>query len=197
MDEKNNGVGDGYDELEPRVVVDLIDESGEALPVEVVLEVEVEGNLYALFTPAQPMVEILCEDMVDEEAALEELEPASFTGDLKHHIQSALRALGVSLEVRANELILNGELADEVYEQSELIELEGDSEPLEYLIIQIVEDGMKRYMIALPTEPEIYPGELTEDGKARVLTDDELQRYQQVFEAALLEGFAEDESEQG
>jgi len=186
MDENMTG-------LEPRVVVELIDDNGESLPVEVVLEVEVEGNNYALFTPAQPVVEILCEDMVDEEAALEELEPSAFTGDLKHHIQSALRDLGVSLEVKANQLILVGELADAVYEEAELIELEGEEESLEYLVIQTVEDGMKRYMISLPTEPEIYPGELIEDGKARILNDAELQRYQQVFEAALVEGFGENE----
>lgn len=192
MDEKNTAA----EELEPRVVVDLIDDNGDALPVEVILEVEVEGNQYALFTPAQPVVEVLCEDMVDEEAALEELEPTAFTGDLKHHIQSALRELGVSLEVKMNQLILVGELADSVYEEAELIELEGEEESIEYLIIQTVEDGMKRYMIALPTEPEIYPGELVEEGKARILSDDELQRYQQVFEAALLEGFGEEDGEE-
>lgn len=193
MAENNLGTSE---ELEPRMVIDLVVDSGETLPVEVVLEVEIEGNLYALFTPAQPMVEILCEDMVDDEAALEELEPEDFTGDLKHHIQSALRDLGVSLEVRANELILIGELADEVYEEAELIELEGEEESLEYLVIQTIEDGMKRYMIALPTEPEIYPGKMMEDGKAQVLSDEELQRYQNVFESALLEGYEEEEEEE-
>ena len=191
MADKKTETNDAQGELDPRVVIDLVDDNGETLPVEVVLEVEVEGNLYALFTPAQPIIEILCEDMVDEEAPLEELEPAEFKGDVKHHIQSALRDLGASVELRANAFILHGELADEVYEQSEWIELEGENDALEYLVIQSVEDGMKRYMIALPAEPEIYPGEIIKEGQARLLRDDELQRYQQVFEAALVEGFGE------
>jgi hypothetical protein len=180
-------------ELEERVVVDLVIDSGETLPVEVVLEIEIEGKTYALFTPANPVVEILCEDMVDEEAALEELEPELFQGDLKHHIQSALRDIDASIELKGGVFTLTGELSDEVYEQSELIELEGETDSLEYLVIHSVEDGMKRYMIALSTEPEIDPGELTEPGKARSLSDDELARYQQVFEAALVEELDEAE----
>jgi hypothetical protein len=182
--------------LEPRRVLNLIDDNNETLPVEVVLEIEIEGNLYALFTPAQPLVEILCEDMVDEEAALEELEPSEFKGDLKHHITSALRELQVSIEVRANEFVLIGELPDEAYEASEMIELEGESDSKEYLVIMEVEDAMKRYLIALPTEPEIYAGEILADEKARHLNDEELQRYQQYFEEALFAFTGDEEDEE-
>ena len=185
--------------LAPRRVLELLDSNNESLPVEVVLELEVEGNLYALFTPAQPLVNILCEDMVDEEAPLEELEPEAFKGDVKHHIQSALRELEVSVEVRADEFILMGELKEEVYEQSEVIELEGDAEGenKEYLVIMEVEDAMKRYLISLAMEPEIYAGEILADNQARLLNDDELQRYQSHFEAALFEEVGDDEGEEG
>ena len=185
------------EDLEPRRVLNLIDDNNETLPVEVVLEIEIEGNLYALFTPAQPLVEILCEDMVDEEAALEELEPSEFKGDLKHHIASALRELNVSVEVRANEFILIGDLPEEVYEGGEMIELEGESDSKEYLVIMEVEDAMKRYLISLAMEPEIYAGEILADNQARLLNDDELQRYQSHFEAALFEEVGDDEGEEG
>ena len=183
VDHSDDGDNEGFDG--ERRVVQLIDDTGATLPAEVVLELTVDGNLYALLTPSQPVVAILAEDMNDEEAPLEELEPSEMNAELMHHINSALRDFGASLQVRADEFVLDGDLSAEIYEDSELIELEGEEETLEYLLIVDVEDGMKRYTVALPTEPLIYPAEILAGEKARLLSDEELERYQEVFEAAL------------
>ncbi len=183
VDEIEDDGDEGFDG--ERRVVQLVDDTGATLPAEVVLELTVDGNLYALLTPSQPVVAILCEDMNDEEAPLEELEPSEMSPELMHHINSALRDFGAGLQVRADEFVLDGDLSAEIYEDSELIELEGEEETLEYLLIVDVEDGMKRYTVALPTEPLIYPAEILADEKARLLSDEELERYQDVFEAAL------------
>jgi hypothetical protein len=180
-------------ELEPLRIVELIDESGTTMPVEVVVEVEINENLYALFTPANPLIYILCEDLKDEDAPLEQLEPTDFEG-ISKNIQTALFDYGLKVEIQADEFVLIGEPNESFYEQSELMEVEGDDGVQEYYVLVEVDDATARYSVVMPTEPVIYPGEILSDERARLLTEEEMLGLGSVFEEILAEGFNDDES---
>ena len=70
--------------LEPPRIVHLINQDGTSMPVEVVVEVEIENNLYTLMTPAHPVIDILKEDIRDEEAPFEQVAPENFANIAKN-----------------------------------------------------------------------------------------------------------------
>ena len=180
-------------QLEPTRVVELIGDDGKPMPVEVLFEVIVNDCLYALMTPAHPVIVILREDPAGEDAPLEPIEPAEFN-EIAKDVQSHLFNLDVQVEVQADEFVLVGTPNDEFY-NGERIQIEVEDGDEEYLIIVELDYGGKNYLVALPLDPDppIYPGEILADEKARILKDEEMEGLQEVFEQVLAEGFAEEE----
>ena len=101
-------------ELEPVRVLTLEDESGAKLPVEVVVEIEQDDDVYVLLTPAEPLVMVLREDRTNEDATLEALDSSEFQA-VKKHIHDALIQHNVSINVKGDDFVLIGEPKESFY----------------------------------------------------------------------------------
>ena len=161
-----------FDDLDAVRVVDLIDETGATESVEVVLEVPLEDQTYAIVTLNDPIVLLFKQDAQDEEAPLLDVTEEDFKS-VKSHINNALIPLKVAIEERDEDFRLVGDLEVSAYEESDLIELNYDGDSIELLIIMTVDNAEQHYMVALPIEPTIYPVKLIDD-QAHHLSDDEL-----------------------
>jgi hypothetical protein len=189
MDKKTPEILDQVDEsnLDPSRIIHLLDESGESMPVEVIVEFEVDGNTYALTTPAQPVVYILREDMVDDDAPLEAVYAEDFPSIAKY-IQASLSKHNLKVEVNAGEFVMSGEASDEFYHESEVMEVETEDGEMEYAVLIEVEDAESRYLVCEPLDPVIYPTEVLPEEKARLLNDEEIQRFEGIFHEMLTGG---------
>ena len=180
--------------LEPVRTVTLTGEMSDPLPCEVIFEVEDEGTTYALLTPAEPVVMLLREDATSDDAPLESLDTDSFPS-IKKHILAALAPFDLNIKVKGDEFVLVGEMSEEMYDQSDLMEVEDeDDEGSEYLIIAEVDDAAYRYLVALPMEPPLYAGCIVSDEEARRLSDDEFSQVEGLFSEVLL-SWAQDQDE--
>jgi uncharacterized protein YrzB (UPF0473 family) len=180
--------------LEPARMVQLIDERGDSMLVQVVVEVEINDNLYALLTPANPVIDILKADKSDEDAPFEQVEPKEFSSIAKN-IQDALARYQLKLEIQADEFVLMGEADESFYEDSEVISLESDDEDKEYIVLIEVDDAVFQYLVVEPMNPVIYPGEILSDEQARLLSDNEMNGLESIFSEILVDGLGESEDE--
>lgn len=182
------------DALEPSRIVTLTGGESEPLPCEVIFEVPEDGVIYALLTPAEPVVVILREDASDEDAPLESIETSDFP-EVEKYIQAALGEFELQLSVKGDEFILVGEMSETLYEQSDLMEIDDEGEKSEYLIIREVDDATHHYLIALPMEPPLYAGQIISENEAVRLSDEEFARVEGLFSEVLLE-WASDQDEE-
>ncbi len=182
-------------ELEPVRILTLEDESGAKLPVEVVVEIEQDGEVYVLLTPAEPLVMVLREDKNDEDAALEALDSDEFQA-VKKHIHDALIQHNVSINVKGEEFVLVGEPEESFYAECDVMEIEEADGAAEYLVLVEVDDGSARYLVVMPIEPALYPGLLTSDSEARLLSDAELEKVESLFSEVLSEWAEADEEDE-
>lgn len=182
-------------DLEPVRIIMLRDESGDHLSVEVVIEIEHEQNTYVLLTPSEPVVMILKEDTTQEDAPLESLAPSDFVG-IQKNIQDALIEHNVRVEVKSDEFTLVGEPNESFYADCDVMELEDEGGSNEYLVLVEVDDGGSKYLVVMSIEPSLYPGLLTSEEEARLLTDEELESVESLFSEVLSE-WAEADSEEG
>ncbi len=178
------------DELYPEKVVQLTpDASGEQIPMQVYLEVDQDGRVYALLTPQDPLVLVLrathLQNETDEEGGtLEELEVEEF-GPLAKEINHVLKEWGVKIEVRSEEYVLVGEANEGLYEDCEILPVVVEGEEEEYLVLAELDSGDTLYMVCEPASPDLFPVELQED-VPRLLTDEELDGgLEEMFRAAL------------
>ena len=179
-----------FDELDAARVVELTDEAGLTQAVEVVLEVPIDDQVYAIVTPVEPPVLLLERDALDPDAPFGHLTEEDFVA-VQAHINNALIPMQLKVEVREGEFTLIGDIDAEAYEEADVIELEYDGESIELLIVVTVDDAEHHYMVALPLEPVIYPARLVEE-KAYGLTDEELSRVEQHLYQEYIE-FTQDE----
>ena len=179
-----------FDELDAARVVELTDEAGLTQAVEVVLEVPIDDQVYAIVTPVEPPVLLLERDALDPDAPFGHLTEQDFVA-VQAHINNALIPMQLKVEVREGEFNLIGDIDAEAYEEADVIELEYDGESIELLIVVTVDDAEHHYMVALPLEPVIYPARLVEE-KAYGLTDEELSRVEQHLYQEYIE-FTQDE----
>ncbi|MCA9542091.1 MAG: hypothetical protein KC620_24510 [Myxococcales bacterium] len=163
------------DTPDDRILVELLDESsGETLIAEVCAEIEYEGALYALLIPAEPLVTLLRFDPSDDESELEEMEPSDF-GPIEETINKQLGKHDCRIEVRADEFILTGDPPESFYDDPETIEVETENGDKELLILQEIKVSKKLgYMVAVAADPPMYPAELLDGGKARLLSPEAL-----------------------
>ncbi len=186
--------------LEERIVELTDEETGEAIPMQVFLELEVEGKTYALLTPKAPVVQVMkatdAADEADEDAlgSLDEVDPEDFA-PLQKAFDEALRDYGVKVALRAGEYTLEGEPSDDLYEDCELLTVVIDDFEEEWMVLVEVDTGSERFLLCEPEEPEIYAVEMVGDTPRR-LEDAELEELLDAFEAALAEFEEGDEEEE-
>ena len=171
-------------DLDPTRVVLFIDNDSAPLPVEVMFEVEQDGVTYALLTPAEPVVLILKQDLLDQDTPLESLGVSDFDA-VKQNIQNALIKYGAKIEVKGDEFVLVGELDERIYGDCDMMELEEDGDVHEYLIIVTVDDATHHHFVALAIEPPIYAGKIIGE-EARPLNDQELSGVEELLSQELL-----------
>jgi hypothetical protein len=181
--------------LEPVRIVTLHDDSGAHLSVEVVVEIEQGDDTYVLLTPSEPIVMILREDTTNDDAPLESLDPGDFKSIAKN-IQDALIQHNVRVEVKSDEFVLVGEPNESFYADCDVMELEEEDGPGEYLVLVEVDDGNDKYLVVMSIEPALYPGVLTSEQEARLLTDQELEKVESLFSEVLSEWAEADEEEE-
>ena len=180
-------------DLQPARVVQLTDDNGDTLLAEVVIELEMDGIQYGLLTQKHPPVLILKEDLVDENAPYELVSMEEFK-QIERELQNALTDHGLKLKPSGDALTLTGNLTSEFLQESQLIEIEGENQDItEYLILVEVDDASHQFMVVLSCDPEIFPCELLDEDRARLLTGSELEGLEGIFEAVLAEGFGEEE----
>jgi hypothetical protein len=195
-EEESPYFGSMASDFEPLKVVKLKQDHGsETLDVEIVAEVEMDGKLYGLVTPAQPIVYILEEEGDDDDSELQQIAPEDFA-PIQKQIQEALSQWNVHVEVRADEFVLVGDPPEEFYSESELFEAEDDEgESVEYMILVEVDDGSKRYLVTMPIDPVLYPVELLPDDTAIVLEDDKMGELHDIFQN-IMEGMAQGDDDE-
>lgn len=182
--------------LAPRRVVTLIDEAtGDRIPMEVYLELDVDDRNYALLVPVDLEVEVY--RTVDEGGTdvLDPVETEELTG-LRKHVTDALKQWKLKAEIRGGEMYIVGETPDDFFEDCEMIEVDTDEGPEEYVVVVQVETGSVTYLVTTPVVPDLQPAELDGD-KARALNDDELADLEETFRAALKQFDDEDAGEGG
>ena len=183
--------------LAEAVVVELIDEkSGEALAAEVQLEIEYDGRLFGLLIPVDPIVKVLSYDPSDDDSELVEMEPTEFP-EVADFINGKLAKFQCSIEVHADECILLGEPPESVYDDPESLEVETEAGEQELLILFDLKKKRKiGYLIAIPADPPMWPAELLEGGKARLLEDGDIdESLDAAFKRAVEMMMADEEEE--
>jgi hypothetical protein len=188
--------GSMKDDFEPLKIVKLKhSEHEEPLEAEIVAEVEMNGKLYGLVTPAAPVVYILEESNADDDdSELQQIAPEEFE-PIRKQIQEALSEWGVQIQIRADEFVLVGDPPEEFYSESELFAVEEDEEEVEYMILTAVDNGNTTYLVTMPTEPVLYPVELKEDDVAIVLADDEMVELHDIFQNIIQGMMSDDQSD--
>ncbi len=172
------------EELAPRKVVQLADdETGDTIPMEIFIELEIEGRLYALVTPEAPIVTVLRMEKSGDEEEIFDL-PLEEFAKLQKDINAALKPYGVEVQVIGEEYALVGEAPDALYEDCGELTLDEDEE---YLILAEIDDGEAVYLVCQPPA-EVIPVELDANDVPRLLTDDEMDELQDTFQAVLQEG---------
>lgn len=149
------------------------------LPCHVVADVDIEGVRYVLVTPKDTLVTVVRDD--DDgvvELELDALPP------LLPMINAELRTHGLSVEVQTGELVLHGQLGDELSDLCDTIGISEDGEEDGHLILADVEHEGARYLLLSPELPELFAAKV-QDGKALPLSDRELARVEDRLEAAL------------
>lgn len=178
------------------VLVELVDEkTGESLAAAVQLEIEYGERVFGLLIPVDPIVKVLRYDPSDDESELEEMEPEEFA-EVADFINGKLAKFNSSIEVHADECILLGEPPESVYDDPETLEVETEAGDQELLILFELKKKRKLgYLIAVPAEPPMWPAELLEGGRARLLGEEDIdEQLDNAFKEAV-ELLAEDEFE--
>lgn len=170
------------DDIAPRRLIWLDDaETGASMEMEVYLEMEVDGLLYALLVPMD--LPAFVYRQADDEGAFELVEGKAL-GRLRKHVGDALKDWGVGAELRDGDLWLVGDPPDDFFEDCEGIEAETEDGPEEFAVLVQLETGDETYLVATPVVPELVPARL-DAGRSRPLTDDELADLEETFRAAL------------
>lgn len=178
--------------------VKLVDDSNEPLECNVAAEFEYDGNIYLVVTPTDELVSVIrvVPGETEDDEGLEELEVEEFAGIADIINAELKRDLKLYIAPRGNELILMGDIPDDLYDGADELEVEtdeGDERTL--LVFAEIDTGDVTYMVAANSGYILYPAIQNEDGTARPLDGDELAAMRDVFDEvyAQLEGGDGDE----
>ena len=178
-------------ELAPRRVVNLIEDDN-STEMEVYLEVEMEGQVFALLIPLDLPVHVVRELETEEQAALEPVEAEALPA-MRKHIADALKPMGISAELHGDEMFLVGDPPDDFFEDCEMIEVRTEEDEEEYALVLELDTGDEQFLVLTPMVPDLFPAELVSDSEARPLSDAELSRLEDTFREALYDGDDEEE----
>ena len=170
--------------LEPRRLVNL-EEGGTSLEMEVYMEVELEGRVFALLVPADLSVDLVQVNSVEDGEILQPVDSGTLVS-LKSEIREALKAWNVEFHFEDGEAFLRGDPDEEFYADCETVEVDtedGDSE--EFIVLLELATGESTYLLLTALTPELIAAELVDEGRARSLSDDELQELEDIFRQAL------------
>jgi len=183
------------EDIAPRRLIWLDDpETGASMEMEVYLEMEVDGLIYALLVPMD--LPAFVYRQADAEGGFELVEGKALT-QLRKHVGDALKDWSIKAELRDGDLWLVGDPPDAFFEDCEGIEAETEDGPEEFAVLVQLETGDETYLVATPVVPELVPARL-DAGRSRPLTDDELADLEETFRAALAQFDEEDDDfEQG
>ncbi len=171
------------EELAPPKVVHLADEeTGDTIGMQIFVEMEIDGRIYALVTPEAPVVTVLRLERDGEDEEIYDLPPEEF-GALQSDINAALKPYSVCVDVVGDEYMLVGEAPDSLYEDCGELTLDEDED---YLILAEIDNGEAVYLVCQPP-PEVIPVELGDNDVPRLLTDDEMEALHDTFQSVLQE----------
>lgn len=173
--------------------VKLVDDSNEPLECNVAAEFEYDGNIYLVVTPTDELVSVIrvVPGETEDDEGLEELEVEEFAGIADLINDELKRDLKLYIAPRGNELVLMGDIPDDLYDGADELEVEtdeGDERTL--LVFAEVDTGDVTYLVAANSGYILYPAIQNEDGTARPLDGEELAAMRDVFDEvyAQLEG---------
>lgn len=147
----------------------------------VVADVNVQGVRYVLLTPTKPWLSVVKED----DDGIEDVDALDFA-PLEPLFNRALAQHGLSVRVESDEILLQGELTNEVRELCDTIGINDEDEDDAHLILADVDYEDATYLLLSPETPAMFAGRVV-DGKAHPLTDKELERVESKLEAALVD----------
>lgn len=177
----------------------LVDETDAPLECNVAAEFEYEGQVYLVVTPVDELVRVirLQPGETEDEESLEELEIEEFAKVASMINEELQRNLKLRIEEKGNELVLVGEIPDDIYDDVEELEVEteeGDEDTL--LVLAEIDTGSEIYMVAANSGLILYPALQLENDKARALNGDELAELREVFDEVYAQ-LEEDDDEGG
>lgn len=160
--------------------LNLRDEQNQVLTCEVLKQVVLDDMTYALITPVDTTVELLCwedddEDPLDPEepsidGTLEELEPQELSTVLPT-ARAVLAELNLNLHSAAFELLtVLGELPEP--EEDDVIEIARDEDTEEYQLLATFYHEEKQYGVFTPLDPLLMFAAQPHDGEPYLLTPD-------------------------
>jgi hypothetical protein len=171
-------------DLEPRRIVSL-EEDGNAVDMEVYLEVEIEDRVYALLVPADLSVDLVEVTSKNDEETLVPVAPET-VANLNSEINEGLKAWRVNFLVEDGEAILRGDPDEAFYADCETVEVDTeDGESEDFVVLLELSTGDSTYLLLTALTPELIAAELVGEGSARSLDDDELQELEDIFREAL------------
>ncbi|MCA9543603.1 MAG: hypothetical protein KC613_04405 [Myxococcales bacterium] len=162
--------------------IPLIDpETGDELMTSVAAEFEYEGQTFLVVTPVDEVVSIIRIEGTEEEESLQELEIEEFPA-VASAVNEAMKQWNLKVEPRGNELVLVGDIPEDLFEDCDELEVEtDDGEDRTLLILMEIDTGDTTYLVAANMGYILYPA-LDEGESARPLTTDELASMQAVFD---------------
>lgn len=149
------------------------------LMVTVVAEFEFEGSRYLAVVPEDELVELI--RVVGEDEAYEELDLDEFKA-VAEPLNAELSKYGFTVELRSEELVVNGEVDEALYEEGELLGVETeDGEPRDLLVLTSVKINGDLILVAVDANVSFFPAK-PQGEDAVPLTDEELEATQEAFE---------------
>ncbi len=172
------------EELAPAKLVQVADdETGEMIPMQVYIELEIDGDLYALLIPEAPVVTILRLEKDGDDEEIFDLPPEAFE-EIKKDINAALKDYGVMVRYAHGEYLLVGDPVEALYTDCGELTLDEDDD---YWVLVEIDNGEAVFLVCQSLALDITPVQLVEGEPPRLLTDEELESLQDIFEQALSE----------
>ena len=164
------------------VIIPMLDpESGERLDTQVAAEFEVDDQKYYVVTPVDELISVIRIVGEGDDEALEELETEEFE-PVSKIINEAVGQWGLKVAVKANELVLVGEIPEDLYEDCEEIEVEtDDGDERSLLILVEVDTGDTTYLVAANGGYILYPAIDCGD-HCRPLNPEEVGAMREIFD---------------
>ena len=167
------------------------------LMAEVVVELEVDDHVFALLTPAVPIIHVAALEAQgddEEEEDLVEVDDETLKR-LTPHVEEALSTWKMKVAPAGEWTVLSRPLPPDLVEAADHIMVDMEGEEEEFLLLTEVDVGDAVYCVLAPATPEYWAVEV-KGNEARLLEDDELEKIWDLMVGALDELHADDEDDE-